>query len=250
MNEKDKKSITMDELIAGKPVVEKPRSKIQQYFFDGKTPEEIKAWQKAAGRKRSETLKAKFAAKRALIEQARDLVPEVIAHDLMAEEIQKENWTPKQETIDKLKLLINKGLTVEEMRTKYFTGIKDDTWRRMMKFVFKSHTPDPESLGLRLELALEQSRLQILAQLKEIEQQIRLHKREKNTKLIPNWLLVMKQEREDKLLEVMQSVAKTLNEINAVGEKSKNPSVHIHVATPRPKKPEEPSIETESKVVA
>ncbi len=77
----------------------------------------------------------------------------------------------------------------------------------------------------------------IRQQLAELEQQIRIHKREAGkSKKIPAWLLTMKYERQDKLMELEQDVAKTLHQLGAVGDKSKAPSLTINVRAPRPAK--------------
>jgi hypothetical protein len=48
----------------------------------------------------------------------------------------------------------------------------------------------------------------------------------------------MIKECQDKLLDIELDVSKTLFQVGAVGEKSRSPSLHLHLGTPRPKKEE------------
>lgn len=254
MNEDTQKPISIEELLSPKPV--KKKSKIHEFFFDKLTPEERAAHYERTRQKSKETRARKAAERAEMIRKAQDLVPELIAHDIAAGATSNENWTPKQETIDKIKELTAKGLTVEEMRRKYFRGIKDSTWQKLMQFVFKSQVSKADGdLGVDILAKRDEQRKIIKRQLTDIEQQIRAHRKETKKKTIPAWLMHMKIEREDRLMQVEQEVAKILHSIGAVGDKSKAPSLNINITAPRPKKNEDPAsaakevIETAAMVV-
>jgi hypothetical protein len=235
------KSVDLADLISPKPV--KKESPINKYFLDKMTPEERIAWRKRAGEKRSQLKAKQKADKEALMQEARALVPSLIAQELMAEDMDNPQWVPKQDMIDKIKVLMAKGLTIEEMRAKHFRGIKDENWHRIAKFVLKSTVANPEDMGLELRSSYEMSVRMLRSRLREIEAQIRIYKKEKGVKLIPAYLLTMKHEAENRFLAITESVSKTMHQVEAVGEKSKAPVLHVHVGTPRPKQEEKQVVE-------
>lgn len=238
-----KTSLKLTDLLENddKSVEQEPRklSPIEKYHYSKfKNKEEIKAWRMESAKKRHETIEAKKAKQREMHAKAEELVPEVLAYDIASRELKNDSWIPKQETIDKIKLLLKKNFSIEEMRTKYFRGVSDETWHKVMKYVFKSQASQPEDLGAQIFQAKQRAVSELKKQVSLINKQIKEYKKERETKIIPQYLLKAKSELTMKLVEVETDVARTFHNIGAVGDKSKSPSIHVHVATPRPTKQE------------
>ncbi len=237
----DKKPTKIEDLMLPKP--EKKVSQISEHFLKKfKTKEEWKAWHAQATKKRLETQARKKAEKKAeqdeLMSQARALAPQLLAQEILAEDLDNPNWAPRQDTIDKIKRLVKLGLSIDSMRDQHFRGIKDENWKRIVQFVFKSSTPSAESVGLEIRASFERNVIMLQEQLKEVKSEIRIYKRNNKGKNVAAYLLTMKHDIENKLLVMTQQMAKTMHEIGAVGEKSKSPIFHIHSQTPRPTKVE------------
>ncbi len=230
------KSIQIGDLLQPKPA--KKKSFIHENFLDKMTPQEQAQWRVDAIRKRAATMAARKAEKAALVEKARALIPEIMAHELMAEDMDNPNWTPKQDLIDKIKSLINRGLTIDEMRAKHFKGVKDSNWERITKFVLKSINPTPESSALDIRAAFEATVITLRKRVDEIKKEIKLFKKENPKKNVPAYLLSMKYDAEDRFLMVTESSHKSMHQVGGVGEKSKAPVIHFHSSTPRPTKEE------------
>lgn len=238
------KPITLTELVEG-PTPQKKESLIHKYFLSKMTPDEHLAWRRAAAEKRKQTNAAKREKQKELIEQARTLVPEIIAHQLAAEDMDKENWVPSQDMIDKVKQLVKSNLTIEELRTKYFSRVQDKTWHKLMKFVFKSQVSQSEDLGADI-LRVKNSRVKMLKkQKREVEKQKKYHTQQTGKKVLPQYLLQMGMDIDKELMTLELDVAKTLFQVGAVGEKSKSPSLNIHMTIPRPPKKEKEVVEAE-----
>jgi predicted DNA-binding protein YlxM (UPF0122 family) len=212
------------------------RGNINDDFISKMTPEECKAWRARAAKKRSDTWKAKHQEQKDLLEKAKSLLPEVLAYDLAHEEMGKENYVPKQEVIDKLKVMLSKNLTIEQVRSRYFPQIKDDAWHKLMKFVFKSQVSQSEDLGAQIVKVKTEAIKRIKQRLRMYKKEIKVYKAEKNTRLTPVSLLTLVKDSENELMAIELDVSTTLFRVGAVGEKSKSPSLHLHVTTPRPTK--------------
>lgn len=238
----EKKSDNLAELIQQK--VKKRRGpSIQQVFFSKMTPEELTEWYKVNAAKRKETMARKRAEKLALQEKAKSMLPEVLALEIANSEIQKDSFIPKQETIDKLKLMISKSMSTEELRSKHFPRISDQTWHRLMKFVFKSQVSGPEDLGAELMRAKSNQLTRLKKALRGIKKQMKFYTIETGKKTLPAYLLQMERDYLKEIMELEMDVPKVLAQIEAVGEKSKSPSLHLHMKTPRPPKEDEKVVE-------
>jgi hypothetical protein len=216
----------------------KQESKIAKYFLSKMSPEEKKAYYDNLSKIRSAAFARKREEKAALREKAKEMLPELAAQRIMQEEMNDENWIPKQETIDKLKMFMKKDLSSDKVREKYFPTIKDDHWHKLMKFVFKSSVANVEDLGADIIAVKRKSIETLKKQIREYKKEIKAYKEEKKTRCSPISLLNMIKECQDKLLDIELDVSKTLFQVGAVGEKSRSPSLHLHLGTPRPKKEE------------
>lgn len=239
----EKESVKLSDLIKEIPKP-KRRNLIQEHFFKGKSEEEIKEWRAKAAQTRRDTWTKKRAEKAEMIEQAKALVPSMLAYDMLSEEVKKDNWVPTQELIDKVKLLLKKDMPMETLRAKYFATVSDKTWHHLMKFVFKSQINASEDLGAELMRVKLTTVNRLKKQGRDINKQIKHYKEEKNTKIIPAYLMQMKRDVEMDLIKIEQDVASTLFKVGAVGEKSKSPSFTINMKLPRPEKVEKEVIET------
>ena len=225
-----KESIKLDDLI------EKPKRKnlIQENFFKNKTPEEIAAWRKSSTEKRRAIWEQKKIEKAEMIEKARALMPEMLAYDLLSEEVKKDNWIPNQELIDKVKVLLKKDMPLETLRSKYFEKVSDKTWHHLMKFVFKSQVAQSEDLGAEIMRVKQSTGERIKRQIREYKKQIKYYQEEKKTRIIPAYLLQLKRDAEMELIRLEREVAETLFKVGAVGEKSKAPSFIVNMKMDRP----------------
>lgn len=233
---KEKESFKLSELIQG--TTEKKESRIHKHFLSKMTPEEIKEWRANNKIKQRETLKKKTEARLALEAQARDLIPEIMATTMIADISEDKNWIPKQETIDKFKSLLGKNLTTEKIRSRYFKSINDDTWHKLMKYVFKSQVSQSEDLGAELMRSRDTQIKALKRSIADVKRQKKIFTEETGKKLIPAYLMQMEHDLRKELVTLQVDISKTLYQIQAVGEKSKSPSLHLHVSTPRPKKEE------------
>lgn len=240
----EKKTESLDTLLQ-QHNTEKPKrkSQIHEYFLKHKTPEEIAEWRKQAAEKRKAIWAQKKAEKEAMMEKAKALMPEMLAYDLLSEEVEKENWIPKQDLIDKVKLILKKDIPLEELRARYFKNVSDKTWHHLMKFVFKSQISQSEDLGAEIMRVKRASVDRLRKQLRDIKKQMKYHKEETGKKVVPAYLLNMKLDIENRLMDLEQDVAKTLFQIGAVGEKSKAPSFIVNMKLPRPEKKEKDIVE-------
>ena len=181
---------------------------------------------------------------------AQKLLPELIAQDLLRAE--GENYTPRKETIDKLKALQDAGLTFDEMRKRHFSAISDTGWHKLTKFAFKSLIEQPEDLGLDL-VSAKKKHLKMLKRRcsmlrKEIKEWKKEQKKSDSKKIgVPHALLSSLATAEDKFMELEMDFAKTLHSIGAVGSKVKSASINIFTSIPRPK--DEESIDVTPKKI-
>lgn len=239
---KEKESVKLDDLINEVPKP-KRRNLLHEFFFKGKTEEEIKAWRAASAQKRKEVWAEKKRRKEETLEKARELVPSMLAYDLLSEETKKENWIPSQEMIDKIKLLIKKDMPLEELRKREFRGVSDRTWHQLMKFVFKSQVANSEDLGAEILRVKYSTTERLKKQIRDIKKQMKLFTEETGKKVMPAYLMQMKRDAEMDLIKLERDVAETLFKVGAVGEKSKAPSFIVNMKLPRPEKKEEKVIE-------
>lgn len=217
-----------------KEVVKKRPNNIGK-FWDC-SPEEKKAKLDAIIAKANETRRLKKQAMAEAKIKAQELLPELIAQDILRTET--DNYTPRQETIDKLKSLQDSGLSFDQIRKKYFAQVSDSGWHKLTKFVFKSQIEQPEDLGLDLisakkkHLGMLDRRVKMIK--KELKQLKKAKKEGKSPLTSANELMKMLAIAEDKFMEMEMDFAKTLHSIGAVGSKVKSASIHIHSSIPRP----------------
>lgn len=232
--EKEKESFKLSELIQG--TTEKKESRIHKYFLSKMTPEEVKEWRANSKKKQKETLEKKKQERLALEAEARSLIPEILATNMIADISDDKDWIPKQETIDRFKSLLGKNLTTEKIRSRYFKTINDETWHKLMKYVFKSQVSQSEDLGAELMRSRDAQVKSLKRAIADVKKQKKIYTQETGKKLIPAYLMQMENDLRKELVTLQVDISKTLYQIQAVGEKSRSPSLHLHIKTPRPEK--------------
>lgn len=219
---------------------QKPLTNIEKYNMT-LTPDERAALRAKATVKRKEAAERKRRDRAELMKKAEALIPEIVAHDILNAE--HRDFQPKQETIDKLKAMLSDGkLSIEETRKKYFAGIKDDAWKKLMKFVFKSHVSQVEDVGLELVEAKRKALRSLEGHLRVLRKEVRKYKLKDKKAPLPLGLLDRIRLIDKELCDLRIDFAKTLHSIGAVGDKSKAASVHLHMSIPRPPSPEPPEV--------
>lgn len=218
------------------PKEKKKPNRIGEYFKN-MSPEEKKAWYAEQAEKRKKTLAAKAEAMRTAREKAKAMLPELLAQDMLMAE--QDNYHPRQETLDKLRGLINSGLTMEQMRSQYFKGMTDKGWEKLTKFLFKSHHVNAETIGLDILSVKQQLMKTLKARVKSYKREIKTYREENKGKkgrsrFVPISLMNMLAQAEDELFRVEMDYAKAVQHLGVVGDKSKTPSVVIHTTVPRP----------------
>jgi hypothetical protein len=152
------------------------RSKIHEYFLNKLTPEELAEHQRKVAEKRRATWAAKKEQQEQIKQQAMALVPSVLAHDIAQKELESENFIPTQDMIDKMKLLLKKDITIEELRKRYFRTVSDNTWHKIIKYVFKSQVMQIEDVGADI-LSAKRNAIELLRKrIKEYKKEIKAYK--------------------------------------------------------------------------
>ncbi len=222
------------------PPEQKPKKKPNMIgnFFKKMTEEEKKVWYKEQGEKRKKTYALQAETLRNAREKAKELLPEILAQDMLMSE--QDNYQPRQETLDKLRGLINAGLTTDEMRTRYFKGMTDKGWEKITKFLFKSHHVNAETIGLDITSVKLQLIKTLKTRVRTYKAEIREYKKANKSskkKFVPLSLMDMLARAEDELFRVEMDFAKAMTHLGVVGDKSKSPSIIIHTTVPRPAAP-------------
>lgn len=185
--------------------------------------------------KRREYVANKRKLKMSAEEKAREMLPELLARDMIAEKTGE--FRPSEETLMKLRDLISKGYTVEQMRSGPFRGLEQKVWDSIIKHLFKNHVGQIEDLGI----TLIQSRKLAMSRLQKRARMIRKEMKEwkKSGKRVPPKLFSELGACEDKIHSIEVELTKTLYQVEAVGEKAKAPSITLNFGTPRPSPVEE-----------
>jgi len=172
--------------------------------------------------------------------EADRLLPRILAEEIKSD-IQGKDWKPSQETRDKLALLVDKGLTLKEIRLKYCSGVEQVVWDKIVRDMLKNQVANEEDLGIQL-LQSQQTHLKNLQkQLKAIRKDIRTYKKQK--KDVPFSLRKMELEITDRIFRLSVDNAEAMLKLGVVGEKQKAANINIHMSLPRPEKKVEQVIE-------
>lgn len=210
--------------------------------FYSTIPEDKKAeFYKGIQEKRSATIKAQKAEDEKTIEEARKIVPQIIAQQFAHELTNPgdiENWQPSPELVQTFKTLAARGRSIDFIREKYLSGIPDEYWHRFLKCLFRSQVSTVEDVGAEVMMTHRKIVRSLEIRLREIKQQIKIYREEKNTKIIPGYLLTLKKETEDSIMSHLGKKIEIFKSLGVVGEKVKNPTLHVHLSTPRPEKNE------------
>jgi len=195
-----------------------PEQKIEHY-------KKLRAAQQEAAVKRMQ-LKNETNAK------AMELLPEMVANSIL-QEANDGNWEPPHEIIEKVRLLTDKGYTIDEMRQGHFKTVDSKIWDKVIRGLFKNHVPQLESLGIDIITSRQKAVRMLRRRAGMIKREMKSYREEK--KHTPPALFRELSNVEDRLHDVEIELAQVLNRIGLVGDKNKSSAIHIHMSTPRPK---------------
>ena len=206
-------------------------------WYKNLTPAEQKAHIDKLQAKRRSSLEEKRKLKMSAEEKARELLPELIAKDM----IRAADWKPSDEMLQKLRGLVEKGYSIDDMRNGPFRNLDDKSWQSIVKHMFKDQVGQIEALGV----SLLQSRKEALARCKKRARAIRKEMKffKKTNKPIPPKYFTELASAEDKLHAIEVELMKTLHHVEAVGEKSKAASITVNLNTSRPRPSSEGAID-------
>lgn len=200
------------------------------------TPEEKEAHYAKQKEKVREKARLKRELKQTAQEQALTLLPEMMARQMTT----SKEWHPSDELLQTLRGLIQKGLTIQEMRSGAFKTMDQKSWGALQTALFKDHVGEIASMGL----TLLESRKAALVRLKKRARWLRkiMRKIEKDKKTVAPKYFSELGACENEMHNLEVELAKTFYQIEAVGEKAKSGAINIHLGTPRPKPPEEKQV--------
>lgn len=164
-------------------------------------------------------------------EEAKTLLPQILAHKII-EETHGPEFNPSLETIERLRMMLEQGLSVKEMRTKFFKEVPQATWEKMTRFMFKDEVAHAEDLGMNLSNARRSYIKTLEKRIKTLRKEIKLYKKEK--KPITS-LLSQLHSAEDRKFTLEMEFNENLHKLGIVGDKAKAASINIHMNVPRPK---------------
>lgn len=201
------------------------------------TPEERKQYYIDVHRKRRATLEAKAHAEEILRAKAEEMKPMLLAEQLL---MQGEDTRPSQRVIEQLKDLMEKGMTLEQMRGKLFSRASEKAWANLTKWLFQDHAPNAESMGLDILRTKQRAIRDIKQYVREVRKLIREEKSAANKSGRKSNLLGLldrKRAAERDLANIEMDVAKVLYQVGAVGAKKRGGSgggVTLNFNIPRP----------------
>lgn len=206
-------------------------------WYKSLTPEEQKAHIAKIQAARKERLAQKKALKMSAEERAKEMLPELIAKDMM----RSADWKPSDEMLQKLRNLVSKGYSIDDMRNGPFRNLDDRSWASIVKHLFKDQVGQIEALGISLLQSRKEAIVRCKKRAREIRKQMKIFKKAKNP--VPPKYFTELGAVEDKLHAIEVELMKTLHHVEAVGEKSKAASITMNFNTPRPKPTTEGAID-------
>jgi hypothetical protein len=204
------------------------------------TPEQKEAHMAKVKAGRAKQAQKKRTEIASLRKEAEKMVPRLFAEDLKSE-IEGNDWKPSEETRQKLSLLVDQGLTIKELRLKYFSGVSQIVWDKIIRDLFKRQVANEDDLGLRL-LQSQQVHLKALQQqLRSVQKDSKQHR--KNKEPVPHSLRKMELDLTERIYQLNISVSEAMLKLGVVGEKQKAANINIHMNIERPKAKEVEAIE-------
>lgn len=180
--------------------------------------------------------------------KAEQMLPEVLAQDLLL--LDNDQYTPRPEVLSKIKDLMDSGLSMEQLRKKHFSSMSEKGWDRLTKHLFKGYVATREDLGVRLAQSQEKHLASLEKHIKMIRKEIKLAKKWSQEKygnskapvsLIEQLTIALKEHREYDM-----AWSKTVTQVAMdTGKTKTSASIHIHTSIPRPK-PAEKEIEAKA----
>lgn len=164
--------------------------------------------------------------------EAQVLLPKLIAERIIEETV-GENFNPSMETITKLRSFINSGISLTDMRRKFFSSVDQKTWDKLTRFMFKDAIPNTESLGIDI-IKVQQTFIKSLeSRKKDLLKEIKGLKKA-NRVIGPDYYRLLSGI-EQKLYETQISFGEHLtNTLEVVGDKVKAATINLNFGTPRP----------------
>jgi hypothetical protein len=206
-----------------------------EIYRNSMTPEEYEQYKlKAAeGRRRAAEMRRKQ--KEEILAKAQALVPNLLAEEIK-NQITGRDFKPSIEVTEKLRALVDQGVTLKEMRSKYFREIDQSVWDKIVKYIFRDQVVNAEDLAIRL-LQSQQTYLKALRkQLKGVAKEKRICKKEKR-QVSPN-LMRLELSLSERIFQLESDISTAMLNLGVVGDKQKAGIVNIHMNIPRPVKQE------------
>jgi len=212
--------------------IEKKKSPIE-IWRDSLTDEQKEAHKIKLSHARTAAAKKVRETKIEVEKKAQALLPVMFAEQLKSQ-IDGRDFSPNQETIQRLRFLMDRGMTIKEMRGKYFSDIEQAIWDKILKFLFRDQVANTEELALSILNSQQKLLKDMERQLKSVKREVRGYKKRKDS--IPMLVLGMELKLSEKIYALKVNVSEAMLNLGVVGEKQKNASINIHMSVPRPEK--------------
>jgi len=199
----------------------------------GKEKEEFYRKQRLAIQERKE---ARLKLHKEAEKKAKEILPEILAAKII-EETHGENFRPTMDTVVKLRSLVGKGMSLNDIRKRYFSSVSQAHWDKVTRWMFKDTVPNAEALGIDIFKTQLNYKKQLKKRIRDLKREIRSYKL--SEKAVPTKLHMLIAEAEEKIYRIEMDVADSLKNLEVVGDKARNTAINIHMATPRPKKKED-----------
>lgn len=209
---------------------EKKQSPIEKWY-NSLDEDQKAAHQAKLAKARKEKAEIRKEMKAKAQKEAEEMVPMMLAEQIK-NEIDGRNFKPSVETLEKLRSIVDKGMTVKEIRKKYFAGIEPTVWDKIVKMLFRDQVANAEQLGIQV-LNSQQAHMKVLEkQLRSLKSEKRRLKKEKQT--IPPAMFSMENKLSEQIFQLQIDVNQAMLSLGVVGEKQKAGGVNVNVNFARP----------------
>jgi hypothetical protein len=206
-----------------------------EIYRNSMTPEQYEQYKLKAAEGRRRAAERRRKQKEEILAKAQALVPNLLAEEIK-NQITGRDFKPSIEVTEKLRALVDQGVTLKEMRSKYFREIDQSVWDKIVKYIFRDQVVNAEDLAIRL-LQSQQTYLKALRkQLKGVAKEKRICKKEKR-QVSPN-LMRLELSLSERIFQLESDISTAMLNLGVVGDKQKAGIVNIHMNIPRPVKQE------------
>ena len=214
------------------PLMSQETSSNLMKWRESLTPEQREALAQKTAEARSRKAKEKREKLEAAKRAAEALLPHVLAEQ-MKNEIEGKDFKPSPETINRLRALVDKGLTLKQLKDDYFKDVDNVVWQKIVRFLFQDQVANAEDLALRLIESQKRLLKELGKQLKDIKKQKREQMKQKKD---ISGLSRLQLQLTEKIFQLQVNVNEAMLNLGVVGEKQKAASINIHMSVPRPEK--------------